>query len=88
MHRVHTNPVTKPTHGPVLSSRPGQSSPQEKRMLKWAIVFAIVSLISGWLGFGGVSGATAAIAKVLFACFAILFVLALLAVIGVFHIVL
>ena len=44
-------------------------------MLKWAIIFAIVSLISGWLGFGGVSGATATIAKVLFACFVILFVL-------------
>lgn len=58
----------------------------EKHMLKWAIIFAIVSLITGWLGFGGVSGATATIAKLLFACFVILFVLAVLAVIGVFHI--
>jgi uncharacterized membrane protein YtjA (UPF0391 family) len=64
----------------------GRSSSQEKRMLKWAIIFAIVSLISGWLGFGGVSGATATIAKVLFVCFVILFVLAMLAVIGVFSI--
>jgi uncharacterized membrane protein YtjA (UPF0391 family) len=66
----------------------GRSKPREKYMLKWAIIFAIVSLISGWLGFGGVSGATATIAKVLFVCFVILFVLALLAVIGVFHLVL
>jgi uncharacterized membrane protein YtjA (UPF0391 family) len=63
-----------------------RSSRQEKHMLKWAIIFAIVSLITGWLGFGGVAGATATIAKILFACFVILFLLAVLAVIGVFHI--
>ncbi|WP_049623659.1 DUF1328 domain-containing protein [Frateuria defendens] len=54
-------------------------------MLKWAIIFAIVSLVSGWLGFGTLSGVTATIAKVLFAIFVILFLIALLAVIGVFH---
>lgn len=52
-------------------------------MLKWAIIFAIVSLVTGWLGFGSLAGATATIAKVLFACFLILFLLAVLAVIGV-----
>jgi uncharacterized membrane protein YtjA (UPF0391 family) len=57
----------------------------EKHMLKWAIIFAIVSLISGWLGFGGVAGASAGIAKVLFALFVILFLIAVLAVVGVFH---
>ena len=31
-------------------------------MIKWAIIFAIISLVSGWLGFGGVSGASATIA--------------------------
>ena len=56
-------------------------------MLKWAIVFAIISLVSGWLGFGTLSGATAAFAKVLFAIFVILFLIALLAVVGVLHIV-
>jgi uncharacterized membrane protein YtjA (UPF0391 family) len=56
------------------------------QMLKWAIIFAIISLVTGWLGFGGISGVTATIAKVLFAIFVILFIIALLAVIGVFHI--
>jgi uncharacterized membrane protein YtjA (UPF0391 family) len=55
-------------------------------MLKWAIIFAIISLITGVLGFRGVSGVTGTIAKVLFAIFVILFLIALLAVIGVFHI--
>ena len=38
-------------------------------MLKWAIIFAIISLISGWLGFGTLSGVTGTIAKVLFVIF-------------------
>jgi uncharacterized membrane protein YtjA (UPF0391 family) len=67
---------------PVLPQAP---SPEE-HMLKWAIIFAIVSLVSGWLGFGSVSGATATIAKVLFVCFVILFLLAVLVLVGVFHI--
>ncbi len=54
-------------------------------MLKWAIIFALVSLVTGWLGFGSLSGATATIAKVLFGIFVLLFALAVLAVVGVFH---
>jgi uncharacterized membrane protein YtjA (UPF0391 family) len=51
-------------------------------MLKWAIIFAIISLLAGWLGFGRISGATASIAKVLFAIFLVLFLLAVLVMIG------
>ena len=35
-------------------------------MLKWALIFLVISLIAGFLGFSGVSAATATIAKVLF----------------------
>ena len=51
-------------------------------MLKWAIIFAIISLLAGWLGFGRISGAAASIAKVLFAVFLVLFLLAVLVMIG------
>ena len=54
-------------------------------MLKWAIIFAIVSLITGWLGFGSLSGATATIAKILFGIFVVLFILAILTIVGVMH---
>jgi uncharacterized membrane protein YtjA (UPF0391 family) len=84
MRRIHADPAKTWRHLPA-HCRAGPHG-REKRMLKWAIIFAIVSLITGWLGFGGVSGATATIAKILFACFVILFLLAILAVIGVFHI--
>lgn len=56
-------------------------------MLKWAIIFAIVSLVTGWMGFYSVAGITATIAKVLFAIFLILFLIAVLATVGIFHIV-
>jgi uncharacterized membrane protein YtjA (UPF0391 family) len=58
---------------------------EEELMLRWAIIFAVVSLVTGWLGFGVISGVTGTIARALFAIFVILFVLAALAAIGVFH---
>src|SRR5690606_22875433 len=48
------------------------------RMLKWALIFLVISIIAGALGFTGVSAAAAGIAKILFAVFlvlAIIFVL-------------
>ena len=41
-------------------------------MLKYAIIFAIVSLIAGALGFGGIAAGAAGIAKLLFGLFLIL----------------
>ncbi|MGH6638360.1 MAG: DUF1328 domain-containing protein [Polaromonas sp.] len=41
-------------------------------MLKYAIIFVVISLIAGALGFGGVAAGTAGIAKVLFGLFLIL----------------
>jgi uncharacterized membrane protein YtjA (UPF0391 family) len=35
-------------------------------MLKWALIFFVVSIVAGFLGFSGVSAATAGIAKILF----------------------
>jgi uncharacterized membrane protein YtjA (UPF0391 family) len=38
-------------------------------MLKWALIFFVISLIAGAFGFTGISAATAGIAKVLFFIF-------------------
>lgn len=38
-------------------------------MLKWALIFFVISLISGYLGFFQVSAATGTIAKILFGVF-------------------
>jgi uncharacterized membrane protein YtjA (UPF0391 family) len=39
---------------------------QEKRMLKWALIFFVISLIAGVFGFTGVAKGAAGIARVLF----------------------
>lgn len=41
-------------------------------MLKYAIVFAVISLIAGALGFGGIAAGSADIAKILFGLFLVL----------------
>jgi len=35
-------------------------------VLKWALIFFVISVIAGFLGFTGVAGTTRTIAKVLF----------------------
>lgn len=44
-------------------------------MLKYAIIFALISLVAGGLGFGGVAAGSAGIAKILFGLFLILAVI-------------
>jgi uncharacterized membrane protein YtjA (UPF0391 family) len=53
-------------------------------MLKYAIIFAVISLIAGALGYGGVAAGAAGIAKILFGLFLILAVVfVVLAALGV-----
>jgi uncharacterized membrane protein YtjA (UPF0391 family) len=54
------------------------AEPTEGCMLKWAIIFLVISLIAGALGFSGVARGAATIAKVLFGLFLVLFVIFLL----------
>jgi uncharacterized membrane protein YtjA (UPF0391 family) len=51
-------------------------------MLKWAILFFIVSLVAGFFGFTGVASGAKSIAKVLFAIALVIFLIVL--VFGVF----
>jgi uncharacterized membrane protein YtjA (UPF0391 family) len=68
----------------ISRTRPGPNLPQEAKMLKYAIIFAVISLIAGALGFGGVAAGAAGIAKILFGLFLILAVVFLiLAALGV-----
>ena len=46
-------------------------------MLKWALFFAVISLVAGIFGFTGIAAGSAAIAKVLFFIFLVLFIFAL-----------
>ncbi len=54
-------------------------------MLKWALIFLVISLIAGALGFTGVARGAATIAKFLFALFLVLFVIFIVLGLTVFH---
>jgi len=57
---------------------------RSKQMLKWAIIFAIISFISGVFGFRSTSAGTASIAKFLFFLFALItLVLLVLGLLGI-----
>jgi uncharacterized membrane protein YtjA (UPF0391 family) len=47
-------------------------------MLKWAIIFFVVSLVAGFFGFTGVASTTRTIAKVLFFVFLAIFLVVLI----------
>lgn len=47
-------------------------------MLKWALIFLVISLIAGAFGFTGIARGAATIAKILFGLFLILFVIFLI----------
>lgn len=44
-------------------------------MLKWAIIFAVISLVAAVFGFGGVASGAASIAKTLFFIFVVIAVI-------------
>jgi uncharacterized membrane protein YtjA (UPF0391 family) len=54
------------------SGRHGASPMQEKHVLKYAIIFALISVVAGALGFTGLAAGAAGIAKVLFVVFLVL----------------
>jgi uncharacterized membrane protein YtjA (UPF0391 family) len=60
---------------PVSVTTPRRPVIQRKActMLKWALIFFIVSIIAGVFGFTGISAATAGIARILFFLFIVIF---------------
>lgn len=47
-------------------------------MLKWTIIFFLVSIVAGSFGFTGIAVGTQAIARILFAIFLVLFLMVLI----------
>jgi uncharacterized membrane protein YtjA (UPF0391 family) len=55
-------------------------------LLKWALIFLVVSIIAGLLGFTGISAASADIARVLFYIFVVIFLVLLVLGLTVFRV--
>lgn len=47
-------------------------------MLKWALIFLVISLVAGALGFSGIASGAKTIAKVLFGLFLVGFIILIL----------
>jgi uncharacterized membrane protein YtjA (UPF0391 family) len=55
-------------------------------LLKWALLFFIISIVAGVLGFTGVSAASADIARVLFYIFVVIFLVLLVLGLTIFRV--
>ena len=67
--------------------RPGLNFPEySMTILKWALIFFLVSVVAGILGFTGVSAASADVARFLFYVFVVIFLVLLILGLTVFRV--
>jgi uncharacterized membrane protein YtjA (UPF0391 family) len=66
-------------HDMARPPRPATAEPTkgDAAMLKWAIIFGLISLVAALFGFTGIAAGAAGIAKVLFVLFLIAFIVVL-----------
>jgi uncharacterized membrane protein YtjA (UPF0391 family) len=55
-------------------------------LLKWALIFLVISIIAGIFGFTGISAASADIARILFYIFVVIFIVLLILGLTVFRV--
>jgi uncharacterized membrane protein YtjA (UPF0391 family) len=75
--------------GPLVARAPGPVSglrEQAMTLLKWALIFFLVSIVAGILGFTGISAATADIARFLFYVFVVIFLVLLILGLTIFRV--
>jgi uncharacterized membrane protein YtjA (UPF0391 family) len=65
--------------------RQGKSS-KSGTILKWALIFFLVSIVAGILGFTGISAASADVARFLFYVFVVIFLVLLILGLTIFRV--
>jgi uncharacterized membrane protein YtjA (UPF0391 family) len=65
---------------------PAEGVEDSMTLLKWALIFFVVSVIAGILGFTGVSAASADIARFLFYVFVVIFLVLLILGLTIFRV--
>ena len=68
------------------ATRQGVEAEEPMTLLKWALVFFLVSIVAGILGFTGVSAASADIARLLFYIFVVIFLVLLILGLTIFRV--
>ena len=74
---------------PASYKLPRRGSSLEERimtLLKWALIFFVVSIIAGVLGFTGISAASADVARFLFYVFVVIFLVLLVLGLTIFRV--
>jgi uncharacterized membrane protein YtjA (UPF0391 family) len=77
-------PLLEPVVAPKVTSADstrataGRLEDQTVTLLKWALIFLVISIIAGILGFTGISAASADIARILFYIFVVIFLVLLI----------
>jgi uncharacterized membrane protein YtjA (UPF0391 family) len=71
-----------------LDQTPTVRRPEERTMtlLKWALIFFLVSIVAGILGFTGISAASADVARFLFYVFVVIFLVLLILGLTIFRV--
>jgi uncharacterized membrane protein YtjA (UPF0391 family) len=68
------------------AARRAAYSEQAMTILKWALIFFVVSVIAGLLGFTGISAASADVARFLFYVFVVIFLVLLILGLTIFRV--
>jgi|GEM_PF-281602 len=68
------------------AARQGVEAEEPMTLLKWALVFFLVSIVAGILGFTGISAASADIARLLFYIFVVIFLVLLILGLTIFRV--
>ena len=73
-------PVAVPKVRWADSTRAAAATPEDQAvtLLKWALIFFVISIIAGILGFTGISAASADVARFLFYIFVVIFLVLLI----------
>jgi uncharacterized membrane protein YtjA (UPF0391 family) len=81
-------PVAAPKVTSAHSTRAvaGRLEDQAVTLLKWALIFLVISIIAGILGFTGISAASADIARILFYIFIVIFLVLLILGLTIFRV--
>jgi uncharacterized membrane protein YtjA (UPF0391 family) len=65
-------------NGSAATSAAIEVAEQAMTILKWALIFFLVSIVAGLLGFTGISAASADVARFLFYVFVVIFLVLLI----------
>jgi uncharacterized membrane protein YtjA (UPF0391 family) len=87
-NQFHTSPLDQrfSRRRPIGGREAGYLQERSMTILKWALIFFLVSIVAGILGFTGISAASADVARFLFYVFVVIFLVLLILGLTIFRV--